>query len=38
MNNYLKFIKNKTIVDISIGLDRDVNINPMLHDFQRDIV
>ena len=36
--NYAEFLKKKEIVDIPTGINTGFNINPMLFDFQKDIV
>ena len=36
--NYAEFLKQKEIVDIPTGINTGFNINPMLFDFQKDIV
>ena len=35
---YAKFLENKSVVDVPTGLDTLPELNPMLFDFQRDIV
>lgn len=38
MKTYDAFLKQKEITDVPTGIDSGFNINPMLFDFQRDIV
>ncbi len=37
MIEYREFLESKKIVDVSTGIDGDIDINPMLFDFQKDI-
>ena len=37
MIEYREFLESKRIVDVPTGIDGDIDINPMLFDFQKDI-
>lgn len=36
--NYTEFLEQKQIIDVPTGIDDNVDLNPQLFDFQRDIV